>query len=204
MMIKRNKWTEEEIKIMLEFYVKGLSFVSNMIPNHTEGSIIKKAEKLKLKVEKCYYDVVLIRNTVKESFSFSEVFRKLNKSISGRSFNSLKRFINKNCIDISHFNPYKNTGGNNKKDINFWLIENSIINSNELKKKLYNEGLKERKCEMCGQTEIWNGRKMALILDHINGINNDNRLENLRIVCPNCNATLETHCKGYKGIKMSC
>jgi hypothetical protein len=38
----------------------------------------------------------------------------------------------------------------------------------------------------------------SLILDHINGINDDNKLENLRIVCPNCNATLETHCKGYK------
>lgn len=38
-------------------------------------------------------------------------------------------------------------------------------------------------------------KKLSLILDHINGINNDNRLENLRIVCPNCNATLDTHCR---------
>jgi hypothetical protein len=45
---------------------------------------------------------------------------------------------------------------------------------------------------MCGQTEDWKGMKMSLILDHINGINNDNRIENLRIVCPNCNSTLET------------
>jgi protein-arginine kinase activator protein McsA len=35
---------------------------------------------------------------------------------------------------------------------------------------------------------------MALVLDHINGVWNDNRLENLRILCPNCNATLDTHC----------
>jgi hypothetical protein len=42
------------------------------------------------------------------------------------------------------------------------------------------------------------GKKMSLILDHINGINNDNRIENLRIVCPNCNATLDTHCRGNK------
>jgi len=39
-------------------------------------------------------------------------------------------------------------------------------------------------------------------LDHINGVNNDNRIENLRIVCPNCNAGLDTHCRGYKGIKI--
>lgn len=47
---------------------------------------------------------------------------------------------------------------------------------------------------MCGQGEIWRGRRMSLILDHVNGHATDNRLENLRIVCPNCAATLETHC----------
>jgi hypothetical protein len=41
-------------------------------------------------------------------------------------------------------------------------------------------------------------------MDHINGVNNDNRIENIRIVCPNCNATLDTHCgknKSKKNIK---
>ncbi len=42
----------------------------------------------------------------------------------------------------------------------------------------------------------WRGSKLSLILDHINGISNDNRLENLRFVCPNCNATLKTYCRG--------
>jgi hypothetical protein len=41
---------------------------------------------------------------------------------------------------------------------------------------------------------MWRGRQMSLILDHINGVFDDNRLENLRIVCPNCAATLDTHC----------
>lgn len=49
---------------------------------------------------------------------------------------------------------------------------------------------------MCGQDENWKGKIMSLILDHKNGVNNDNRLENLQIVCPNCNATLPTHCRG--------
>jgi hypothetical protein len=63
-----------------------------------------------------------------------------------------------------------------------------------LKKRLYEEGLKERRCGLCGQDEVWHGRRLSLILDHINGVKDDHRLENLRIVCPNCAASLETHC----------
>jgi hypothetical protein len=60
--------------------------------------------------------------------------------------------------------------------------------------RLLEAGLKRPICEMCGQGEIWRGRRMSLILDHINGISNDHRFENLRMVCPNCAATLDTHC----------
>ena len=85
------------------------------------------------------------------------------------------------------------------KNIHDVLIKNSPYKStNHLKERLYKESIKDRKCELCGQDENWTGNKMALILDHINGISNDNRLVNLRIVCPNCNATLETHCKGSR------
>lgn len=113
--------------------------------------------------------------------------------------------IEKYNIDTSHF---KYRGYNNingiiiKRELDDILIENSTYSSsNHLKERLYKEGLKEKKCEICGQDENWNGKKMSLILDHINGINNDNRIENLRIVCPNCNATLETHCRGNRYLK---
>jgi hypothetical protein len=72
--------------------------------------------------------------------------------------------------------------------------ENSTFSRRTLKQRLYREGLKQRLCELCGQGEDWHGRHMSLILDHINGVADDNRLENLRIVCPNCAATLDTHC----------
>jgi hypothetical protein len=73
------------------------------------------------------------------------------------------------------------------------LVENSKYKStNSLKRRLYKENLKQPICELCGQNETWRGKYMSLILDHINGIKTDNRIENLQIVCPNCNATLST------------
>lgn len=74
------------------------------------------------------------------------------------------------------------------------LVRGSTYSRGKLKQRLFEEGLKERRCEMCGQDESWQGRWMSLILDHINGVPDDNRIENLRVVCPNCAATLDTHC----------
>jgi hypothetical protein len=74
------------------------------------------------------------------------------------------------------------------------LVKDSTYQRRSLKRRLFAEGIKQRRCELCGQGEVWRGRPMALVLDHVNGVWNDNRLENLRILCPNCNATLETHC----------
>lgn len=74
------------------------------------------------------------------------------------------------------------------------LVVGSSFSRGHLKERLFKSGLKARRCELCGQGEIWRDAPMSLILDHINGVANDHRLENLRIVCPNCAATLDTHC----------
>ena len=51
----------------------------------------------------------------------------------------------------------------------------------------------EYKCKECGQGDVWKGKKLTLELDHINGINNDHRLENLRFLCPNCHTQMPTN-----------
>ena len=63
------------------------------------------------------------------------------------------------------------------------LVEGSTYQRARLKERLFVAGLKERACELCGQGELWHGRRMSLILDHINGVADDDPLENLRVVC---------------------
>lgn len=59
---------------------------------------------------------------------------------------------------------------------------------------MIDEGIKQDRCEICGQGNTWNDKLLVLQLDHINGIHTDNRLENLRIVCPNCHTQTDTFC----------
>lgn len=61
-----------------------------------------------------------------------------------------------------------------------------------LKKRLIDEGIKQNKCEEC-QIDKWQGKPLSCHLDHKNGINNDHRLINLRMLCPNCHSQTDTY-----------
>lgn len=148
-----------------------------------------------------------LEKIVKESNTKTEVLTKLNLNINNHgNFDTLNRYLKLFNIDVSHFNYsiFQNNVFKKRYNLEDILMENSTYASTpNLKEKLYKKGLKERKCEKCGQGENWHGEHISLILDHINGINNDNRFENLRILCPNCNATLPTHCgKNIKNKKI--
>lgn len=68
----------------------------------------------------------------------------------------------------------------------------TYANISRLKERLIRANLLEYKCHKCGITE-WQNEPIALQLDHINGINNDHRLENLRLLCPNCHSQTDTY-----------
>ena len=73
------------------------------------------------------------------------------------------------------------------------LVENSTyLNRTALKERIIKEKILEYKCAICGNEGTWNGSPLTLQLDHINGINNDHRIENLRFLCPNCHSQTET------------
>ena len=80
------------------------------------------------------------------------------------------------------------------------FVENSSYPRHCLKKRILNNNLLKYICDCCGIGPEWRGNPMPLILDHINGKNNDNRIENLRFVCSNCDSQLETYkSKNKKG-----
>ena len=73
------------------------------------------------------------------------------------------------------------------------FVENSTYARHKLKERIITQNLIEYRCDCCEMGGEWQGNKLVLILDHINGVNNDNRLENLRFVCPNCDSQLDTY-----------
>ena len=73
------------------------------------------------------------------------------------------------------------------------FCEGATYARHHLKKRILKQELLEHECQICGIGPEWQGKRMPLILDHINGVNNDNRLENLRFVCSNCDSQLPTY-----------
>ena len=144
------------------------------------------------------YSEAEARVAVAESMSFSEAIRKLGMRAAGGNHLTLKKYVELWNIPTNHFDPLlgqrRALRRREIKPLEEILVEHSTYSRGSLKKRLYAAGLKQRSCELCGQGEIWRGRRMALILDHVNGVATDHRLTNLRIVCPNCAATLDTHC----------
>jgi hypothetical protein len=138
------------------------------------------------------------RTAVAASYSYAETLRRLGMCSTGGAWLVLKKYVGVWGISTEHFDPdvARNRGlsPNQSRPLKDVLVRGSKVKGARLKERLYADGLKAAVCELCGQDELWRGRRMSLILDHVNGDSSDNRLENLRIVCPNCNATLDTHC----------
>ena len=138
-----------------------------------------------------------IESAAAKSSSIAGVCRLLKLVPSGGNYRIIHNAIEKYKIDTSHFTgqgwninlKFKPFEGKKIEEI---LVENSTYQSYKLKKRLIAEGIKKSVCESCGQSE-WLKQPIPLELHHINGNNSDNRLENLRLLCPNCHALTDSY-----------
>lgn len=152
--------------------------------------MIKKS--LIWKCSKEYFqDIINKSNSISECLSY---FGLENK---GSNYKTLRTRIEYDNVDATSLYErvksntqlrIKNLHKEKTKPLCDFLKENSKCNRNYLKKRLIKEGVLKNECCICMNKGIWNNKILSLQLNHINGISNDNRIENLEIICPNCHS----------------
>lgn len=134
---------------------------------------------------------------VEQSKSIKEIINKLNINVRGGTYyyNKVKKYCNIYGIKI----PYGTSNVKKPLSLEQIFIQHSKVSLSSVKK--YAKQIINYKCALCGLDNIWNGKNITLQLDHINGINNDNRIENIRFLCPNCHSQTITFSIGQRKLK---
>lgn len=139
-----------------------------------------------------------LKIATQNSLSLRQVLIKLGLREAGGNYEQIKKYLKEEQINTEQFKGRawnKGLRGIGKPLIAIQkiLVKDSYFQSFKLKKRLFTEGLKFPYCEECGWARKTEDGYLPLELDHINGDRHDNRLENLRILCPNCHSLKPTH-----------
>lgn len=140
-----------------------------------------------------------LRDAVASSTSIRQVLSHLGLREAGGNYAQLRRYIVEFNLDTSHFRGkawnkgMKGIGKPRKTLEEILVVSSTYTNMNKLKQRLFKAGLKFPMCEECGWKQSSPDGRIPVELDHINGNRQDNRLENLRILCPNCHSLKPTH-----------
>lgn len=134
-----------------------------------------------------------IKEAVNKSINFTEVLELINIPRQGNNSSTLRKFLDKNNIDYSHFTGRARVYKMQETPIEEYLENKIKITSSKLKNKLIKANLKENRCEKCGISE-WQGNPIVCQLHHIDGNSLNNSLENLIMLCPNCHSQTQNFC----------
>jgi hypothetical protein len=129
-----------------------------------------------------------LEKIVNESFSMAEVISKLGyKTRNGSNDKTVKKRLEKYNISTNHF---RNLRCVERTPQNVFCINSTVTQS--VLRRWFKRISDDSRCEICGQLKCWNNKDLTMILDHIDGDNHNNQLQNLRWICPNCNSQLPT------------
>lgn len=141
-----------------------------------------------------YWTIDELKETVKNSKTIREVLRHFGLPGNQGHYNRVfHKAVKEFDIDISHIvDNFMNRSFQKFLPSEEFFVAGKFREGQALKKRLIKEGLVIDRCSTCGQKPEWNNSPLVLQLDHISGDNTDNRIENLRLLCPNCHSQTET------------
>lgn len=141
------------------------------------------------------------------SDSYSDILRKIGMCPYGGNPQTLKRILLEYEVDISRLNENRSAlyarwaSATHKKTMTRTedILSGKVrFQTSKLLKRLVREGYKENRCEICGIAE-WQGKPLTMNLHHIDGDRNNNSLDNLQVLCPNCHSQTQNFAgKGNK------
>ena len=143
---------------------------------------------------------------VARNISIAGVLRDLDQASVGSNYRLVKREVSHLGLDTSHWKGQAHglTICSHKKPLSHYLKKDGPKIGARIKKRLIREGILEDQCKLCERPPIWEGKPLVLRLDHINGVRNDNRVVNLRLLCPNCDSQTSTYCGRNRKITHRC